>query len=162
MSSIPKSQARLLPKRTGTIPELEGQYLVELDVFHQLHCLVHSRPSSSLPTKLTTHQNNIRMSRCPERYGKLSHNDVPHDFADSHVEHCIYSIRQSLMCHSDISPLVWQWSEEQNAVRMHGNVVHTCRNFDVIREWPKKRQPKIALDPFQHIRDDIVVPEFWR
>ncbi|KAF2812836.1 uncharacterized protein BDZ99DRAFT_495991 [Mytilinidion resinicola] len=132
MSAIPKSQATLLPNRTGPIPGLDGQYLVELDVFHQLHCL-----------------NNIRMSRYPDRYTTISHNGIPHDFADSHVEHCIDSIRQSLMCHSDISPLVWQWSEEQNAMRMHGDVVHTCRNFDAIREWARARRPEVALDPFE-------------
>ncbi|KIM75131.1 hypothetical protein PILCRDRAFT_38305, partial [Piloderma croceum F 1598] len=40
ISKIPKSQAALLPNRTVAIPGDEGNYVVALDVFHQLHCLV--------------------------------------------------------------------------------------------------------------------------
>jgi hypothetical protein len=60
ISQIPKSQAALLPNKTHPIPGDEGNYvrfnsedsqqvvkggclqIVELDVFHNLHCLVRS------------------------------------------------------------------------------------------------------------------------
>lgn len=40
ISAIPKSQAALLPNRTVPFPRQEENYIITLDVFHQLHCLV--------------------------------------------------------------------------------------------------------------------------
>ena len=37
---IPMEQAAKLPVKTTPIPEAPGYYVVGLDVFHQLHCLV--------------------------------------------------------------------------------------------------------------------------
>lgn len=51
ISEIPYSAARQLPNATEWIPGSDNQYLVELDVFHQLHCL-----------------NSIRKTFFPERY----------------------------------------------------------------------------------------------
>ena len=51
VSQIPYSSARQLPNATELIPGTEDQYIVELDVFHQLHCL-----------------NALRKSFYPERY----------------------------------------------------------------------------------------------
>lgn len=51
ISQIPYSAARQLPNATEWIPGSDDQYIVELDVFHQLHCL-----------------NAIRKTFFPERY----------------------------------------------------------------------------------------------
>jgi hypothetical protein len=40
ISRITKDQARLLPNKTSAIPGDEDGYIVGLEVFHQLHCLV--------------------------------------------------------------------------------------------------------------------------
>jgi len=41
---IPKEQAALLPNRTEPITgDPDGYYIAQVDVFHQLHCLVRSR-----------------------------------------------------------------------------------------------------------------------
>jgi hypothetical protein len=37
---IPRSQAELLPNKTYPLIDEPGYYVAELDVFHQLHCLV--------------------------------------------------------------------------------------------------------------------------
>jgi hypothetical protein len=37
---IPRSQAELLPNKTYPLFNDPGYYVAELDVFHQLHCLV--------------------------------------------------------------------------------------------------------------------------
>lgn len=37
---IPRSEAVLLPNKTYPIKDEPGYYIAELDVFHQLHCLV--------------------------------------------------------------------------------------------------------------------------
>lgn len=40
ISRIPRHQAERLPNRTHAIPGDPGYYIAELDVFHELHCLV--------------------------------------------------------------------------------------------------------------------------
>ena len=40
ISKITKDQAMLLPNKTWPIPGDEEHYVAELDVFHNLHCLV--------------------------------------------------------------------------------------------------------------------------
>ena len=39
-SRIPKHQAALLANKTSPIPGDDGHYVVMLNVFHELHCLV--------------------------------------------------------------------------------------------------------------------------
>ena len=77
-----------------------------------------------------------------------------------HMGHCIDQIRQSLMCSSDITPLVFKWVEEKQEVKESAAVVHSCRNFDLIREWALEKRMLGEWDPTRHIEDDIVIPEF--
>jgi hypothetical protein len=77
-----------------------------------------------------------------------------------HIGHCIDSIRQSLMCSSDISVIVWQWRNETQLVHPHGGIVHTCRNFEKISEWAKENKAAVNVDCEKYISDDIVIPEF--
>jgi Mycotoxin biosynthesis protein UstYa len=44
------------------------------------------------------------------------------------------------MCFSDISPVVWQWSEELHKLEQRDDVLHTCKDFDRIVGWAKERQ----------------------
>lgn len=63
--------------------------------------------------------------------------DVPEEniMTEIHLDHCIDSIRQSVMCSSDLAPIVWLWIEENHLAQPVAQVAHTCRDFDVIREW---------------------------
>jgi hypothetical protein len=40
MSMISRDEASRLTNKTSVIPGQHGEYVVQLDVFHQLHCLV--------------------------------------------------------------------------------------------------------------------------
>jgi len=87
LSRITKDEAEQLPNRTEPIPGDESHYIVSLDVFHQLHCL-----------------NMIRKALWPARYapediGKAHIPEDPDEF--DHNDHCINSIRESIMCHGD-------------------------------------------------------------
>ncbi|KAI5458860.1 hypothetical protein BGZ63DRAFT_514270 [Mariannaea sp. PMI_226] len=141
--AISKNEAALLPNRTGRIANTEDKYFVELDVFHQLHCL-----------------NMIRMSRYPEYYRNLHTSEADEIltyFDSEHIEHCIDTIRQSLMCQTDITPLVYQWDNNKERMRIHGDVIHSCRNFDRIREWAKEKSfmsQGLKLDLTQNLMDD--------
>ncbi|KAF7437552.1 hypothetical protein PC9H_004394 [Pleurotus ostreatus] len=120
ISRIPKSQAKLLPNATEAIPGDEEHYAIELDVFHELHCLNRIRK-----TIYSDHYPDMRIS--------LPGNEI-------HMSHCLDSIRQSLMCSSDVSLIVWRWDEEAGQSFPRGDVVHRCRDFDRIKEWALENQ----------------------
>lgn len=126
VTRIPKSIASNLVNKTYRIPGDEEHYVIELDVFHELHCL-----------------NMLRKALYPEYYPPIKVFASPtenHLFGVMHRGHCIESIRQSLMCSVDISPIVWQWVDRVQEVRVVGNIIHTCRSFDNVRDWALKRR----------------------
>ncbi|KAJ7820744.1 hypothetical protein B0H14DRAFT_3472044 [Mycena olivaceomarginata] len=133
ISQVPKSEASRLPNKTHPIPGDEANYIVELDVFHNLHCL-----------------NMIRQGLHKDYYEDAMEID--------HLDHCIDWIRQALMCAGDTSVVVWQWDPEQQVTTFQGDVAHTCRNFDKLRDWGKKHQIRTHYDTKVRIEDDIVVP----
>ncbi|KAL2167192.1 hypothetical protein VTG60DRAFT_1604 [Thermothelomyces hinnuleus] len=119
VSVIHQDSACRLPNATTPLPQDRSRYVVQLDVFHQLHCL-----------------NRLRKLLYPKVY----HTDVtsgPDEAADTlyHLEHCVESLRQSLLCATDASTIFWDWSPANG--RMMGNTAttHTCRDFERIRDW---------------------------
>ncbi|KAF7359820.1 hypothetical protein MVEN_00707300 [Mycena venus] len=149
ISRITKEEAAKLPNKTHAIPGDDGYYIAELDVFHNLHCL-----------------NKVRMALDPDYYPdwriSTTNNWIPSQKnATQHVSHCVDWIRQSIMCNSDTSVIVWQWEDYLNASVVKGNVAHTCRKFDKLQTWAKNRTLRKAYDPTVHIEDDIVVPVFY-
>lgn len=136
VSQISYSAARQLPNATEWIPGSDDQYIVELDVFHQLHCL-----------------NAIRKTFFPERYrdsfedywlddgsppGRAGRNYTSTDA--KHYDHCIDALRQSVMCHGDLATVYWRWLPPRNIPLPRLEITHTCRVFDRIRDWGKKHQ----------------------
>lgn len=101
----------------------------------------------------------IRKALNPVHYPDM-HLEHPQDAQDNadHISHCVDSIRQSLMCSSDISTIVWQWSESLQKVIVKGNVAHTCRNFDRIRDWAKERTLRTEHDVSMNVEDGIIIP----
>ena len=145
MSQISTDLAARLPNATTPVAHQPGQYMVELDVFHQLHCL-----------------NLLRKLVYPEKF--------PTDLSSSsekgtdniyHLEHCYDSIRQSLMCSSDVSTIFWEWSPENK--KMMGNLAttHTCRNFEKIRDWALEHQLKEGFDWFKEVKGAPIRKEGW-
>ncbi|KAF9893744.1 hypothetical protein FE257_009914 [Aspergillus nanangensis] len=131
---IPMEQAAQLPVKTVPLPNNPGYYVVGIDVFHQLHCL------NQIRLKLwgINHDHKPRTHRSTEQ-------KQPDDEEDGrqgmeHLDHCVDSIRQSLMCSSDISVIIWQWHEPSQSVRPHANITHTCRDFEAIRNWAWSRR----------------------
>jgi hypothetical protein len=56
-----------------------------------------------------------------------------------HLNHCIHGIKQSIMCHSDVSVGVWQWEDDLKDYKPNFGTEHTCRNFTKIKEWANSR-----------------------
>ncbi|KAL0071714.1 hypothetical protein AAF712_000636, partial [Marasmius tenuissimus] len=132
-NKVPRDQAALMPNKTYPVLGEEDHYMIALDVFHQLHCL-----------------NQMRKAMYPEHYP-----NTPEGIHTPHMRHCISSIRQSLMCSADISPIVWQWSEKSHAAKERSDVVHTCRNFDKIKEWARAHLLDHQQDMSIYIEDRL-------
>jgi len=53
-----------------------------------------------------------------------------------HVDHCFETLRLSLMCYSDITPVLVEVDHTKRLGRKADfNVHHKCRNFEKIVNW---------------------------
>ncbi|KAJ6115581.1 hypothetical protein N7523_005998 [Penicillium sp. IBT 18751x] len=147
-SRISKEEAALLPNKTIAANPGADDYLVVISVFHDLHCLDRLRKSLwyFYDDEWNSTYNPFTVQR-PDTFDAKGLNGI------IHLDHCINIIRQSLQCFSDVTPYVFQWSEEAQAVHAYANVVHTCRNFDGVREWALERTYTDSWDGVDH-RDE--------
>ncbi|KAF4635476.1 hypothetical protein G7Y89_g2625 [Cudoniella acicularis] len=137
ISQIDEESARQLPNQTAPLLAGSSQYIVGLDVFHQLHCL-----------------NMIRKSLYPEYYGghplgvkaNGSYQAEIKWQNDWHIAHCIDSIRQSLMCSIDVSTISWTWIPESNLSAPDARTTHTCRDWDRVYEWAVEHKLRDKFD----------------
>ncbi|KAM7186574.1 protein of unknown function (DUF3328) domain containing protein [Naviculisporaceae sp. PSN 640] len=67
-------------------------YIAEIDVFHQLHCLDALRRTNVLHY---------------DYYWGSKYGYEPPVMFESHVDHCIDVLRQSIMCNADVEMLMW-------------------------------------------------------
>ncbi|KAE8332168.1 hypothetical protein BDV39DRAFT_200322 [Aspergillus sergii] len=132
ISVISMDQAARLPNKTAPISESPRQYIVELDVFHQLHCL-----------------NLLRLTVWGVDMYSNHDVDIP-----PHVDHCIESLRQAIMCSADVAPIVWSWEDNEHRLKGHTDTLHTCRDFDLIRQWALEHQAP-SFDPSVHVSDPL-------
>lgn len=93
-----------------------GGYVAGLDVMHTLHCLAQLRRSL---------------------YPKVHPLDPKHGVR--HLEHCLDHLRQLAMCQSDLTPIPTQYFEGLGRNYINSSRVHTCRDFQPIREWVTER-----------------------
>ncbi|KAI5364330.1 Putative mycotoxin biosynthesis protein UstYa [Septoria linicola] len=113
-------------------PEEEGGgYVASLEVFHQLHCL------------------NFVRQYYWFLQGQYSNETIPHYFTRPldgpeywrvHMDHCIETLRLTLMCHADVSPLLVKMNTSYDPPRQEAefSARHRCRNFNKIMAWNKQ------------------------
>ncbi|KAJ3558166.1 hypothetical protein NM688_g1083 [Phlebia brevispora] len=126
ISQIPKWQADLLPNPSAPFDENPDYYIVQLSMFHQMHCL-----------------NTIRKALRPDYYTDpvtgLLDGFSPRGLR-AHMKHCVDNLRQAIMCAGDISPIVWHWSDEDQGNIVNLDVPHSCRSYDSLAAWAKAHQ----------------------
>lgn len=67
-------------------------------------------------------------------------NEKSSESYQAHIEHCVDSIRQALMCTSDITAYPVEWNSRYHRPRPNFiTAKHTCRNFEKIRDWAAER-----------------------
>ncbi|KAF2210521.1 hypothetical protein CERZMDRAFT_60734 [Cercospora zeae-maydis SCOH1-5] len=125
------------------LPELlripkTNAYHFEPDMFHTLHCLnaVRVEVSKSLyNTTSASHHHSTRV-KLPDGWDVL------------HMEHCLDRLRQSIMCHGDLTPSpLYYWQGFDIALGRTGK--RTCRKWEPIRKWMDERAKRgKALESF--------------
>jgi len=123
--NIPTKQAKLLPNATSPHPRAPELSMIGIDVFHQLHCV-----------------DILRKSLNPERY-----NETSAEGWSQHADHCIDSIRQSLMCSADISTIPFLWDPENGWTLPDARITHTCRKWETVKKWAVDHKLAVDFDP---------------
>lgn len=104
----------------------QGGYLVTLDVFHTLHCV-----------------NQVRKFYYSDYY----HNPNPIEDQRDHFDHCIDLLRQTVMCHGDISLHTYTWKDDYRWPWPTMETTHQCRNWDKLMEWSKNHSLESLTGP---------------
>jgi hypothetical protein len=94
--------------------EYGGNYLATLEVFHYLHCIERVR-QSSLAYYMKDDPNFVRRR--------------------THPNHCIETLRQAIMCQSDVTMVTYDWVEGLDDPYPNFNIPHQCRDFEKILDW---------------------------
>jgi len=104
---------------TVRFEEEDGQYVVGVEMWHQLHCV-----------------NMMRQMLWAETSPSLSALD-PDSWKVKHIDHCIDIIRQTLMCHGDIG--IIPFTSDPN-YRPLFNATRVCRKYEALRDWVDEHQ----------------------
>jgi len=105
------------------IPDGSGDHYAVLAVLHDLHCL-----------------KTLREYLIPEDYPNTYEifRPGPGEKIGVHIDHCIDVLRQSAMCHADMTLLPLEWWEDTNIPQ---NVIHAprlCANWEMVQDWAVK------------------------
>jgi hypothetical protein len=100
----------------------DDAYVVQVDVFHQIHCL-----------------NELRKEIYYDHY----YAQPPSALHRDHKSHCIHMLLQSLMCHADLDIITHNWvhndhiSDPKERPFPDFNMVKQCRDFNATLRWAK-------------------------
>ncbi|TQN63699.1 Phenylalanine aminomutase, partial [Colletotrichum shisoi] len=110
---LPMGGSAQVRDANGVVPD---KYLVQTSVSHQLHCL-----------------KRLRELIWDSEKGLAEH------WQYGHGSHCIDYLRQSFMCHGDLTPIYMMWSEEHGSFMGVQENVMQCRSWEAIVEWSAAR-----------------------
>ncbi|KAK5942580.1 hypothetical protein PMZ80_005145 [Knufia obscura] len=125
---VPKYQADQLVNKTIPIAGDEEHFPVLISVFHELHCL------DSIRHLYFGHKTGLDPD--PKINSAVL---APH-----HIDHCFDSLRQTLMCGADITPVPYQWVPSMGKALGSLGVPHTCRDYDALLEWAMRPEHDIG------------------
>jgi hypothetical protein len=113
-----------LSYNTAELVDRQGEYLITLEVFHQLHCLDY-----------------LRLAAYSVHMGEHSHHPHESEWSKTkHLSHCIDYLRQVLMCHGDMTPITLERRDgKKPPYRPDFRISHTCRDWDKLYDFAAKR-----------------------
>ena len=56
-----------------------------------------------------------------------------------YLGHYIEHLRQAVMCNADVSTMYWRKDPFTNEFKISTQNMHTCRNFEDLRDWAFER-----------------------
>ena len=118
--------------------EPNAPILIQLEVFHQLHCLNAIRKLAYGITDLIPGQQAEVHVGEDTPLIKIPKTPLFHD-TNASSDHCVDYLRQAIMCHSDLTPI--QHKRRDRPIpgfppwKPDFTVPHTCRNFWKIHDW---------------------------
>jgi len=63
------------------------------------------------------------------------------------------------MCHGDLTPITFEWSDELGSYLARHRTHHICRNFDGIFEWALGRDRVDMEVDGKHMNTELYKPE---
>ncbi|KAK3196268.1 hypothetical protein K4F52_000648 [Lecanicillium sp. MT-2017a] len=120
-------------------------YAAQVEVFHQLHCLNHVRRA----TWPLTYFN--------KSWGMLYPWEMEEPVAARmHTDHCLETLRLSLMCYADITPVLLLDDIDPGGVGTADfNVHHKCRDFEKIVDYVEEHGVEIPWPGMRHRETDM-------
>lgn len=168
-TSIKLSEDELLLAGNATsIGHKDGGYIGGLGISHSLHCVVSSLPGFPACFLLAgsflcfrrdllsiTTQKRIKQYFHPEYYYP---GEQAWDELFMHVDHCLESLRQVVMCSADVSVYTLQWTPHNRhkpAVKVPQP--HACTDWEALHEWMLGRSASLsdAVGPPEILYDDV-------
>ncbi|KAL7952135.1 hypothetical protein V8C42DRAFT_350368 [Trichoderma barbatum] len=108
-------------EKHDTFGDKAEEYLdfVQLDTFHLLHCINHLRKVIDADFYFPKGLPPLRI----------------------HIE--------SVQCHGDLTPIPYRPDKNSSYYYSDSIQVHTCRNFDALRNWLADKRDLFSIDPFK-------------
>ncbi|KAK1850329.1 hypothetical protein CCHR01_07038 [Colletotrichum chrysophilum] len=121
--AISEQESSRITNGTASAVGDSKKHIVELEMFHQFHCLkwLHDQFWHLNAAVTASH----KLDDFPQRV--------------NHTDHCIDYLRQVIMCHGNITPITFEWIPDIDGYIAHHSTAHMCRNFDAIFDWATVR-----------------------
>ncbi|KDN60246.1 hypothetical protein CSUB01_11550 [Colletotrichum sublineola] len=114
-----KSKVGMVTEQQNAANQDEDLFPVQIDAFHQIHCL-----------------NAIRKQmHYPFYYANKFPDGHPDEMHWMHLKHCLHMVLQSLMCSADVDIVPHRWVEEDEVPFAQFGITKKCRNFNNLRQW---------------------------
>ncbi|KAJ0163937.1 hypothetical protein CTA2_2087 [Colletotrichum tanaceti] len=120
-TSITEAEKARLPFDTTPNVMKQGEYVIGLQVFHQLHCLMSLREQVWHPTA-------FKWDKGEER-----------SWWELHLDHCVEALRESIVCQADTTPLRYMWNEQESLYMLTLPQQYKCKNWDDVWAWASSR-----------------------
>lgn len=60
------------------------------------------------------------------------------------------------MCSADVTPNVWKWNPGKRIAEIQFNNVHTCVDWDKLKEWAQANQAPVKFSDVLHTQGELV------
>ena len=164
---------------SAVLNKTSGTHMVELEMFHQLHCLVRLYNEifqSNFSWHLIRNGCEISSGNLMLRWQAL---DLFTTFPSGEItpvcwlfpdvneyiltkyktDHCIDYLRQTIMCHGEVTPITFEFIPEIHGLIAHHSTQHQCRDFEKIYNWAALRQVDGVHAGGNHVNVELKHPE---